>query len=235
MRAPGVRTSEVGDRSELRCRQAFQQRHPLTQRLFEVEFAAHRQLGDCRDLFATSGAFGQHLDDLTANQRRVDVHHDKPLGPSIETTALDGDVDLFACGCGIQGGSQEIRIGAGDIEFDAGDRMAGESFDAIDVRAGAGNAAGDRSHRRGSQRMSQHGDVQRSGTRGRFGIGPDRHLDLEPEVARDVRKSVAQSQFLVGARATEVDEHTEDQPAAQHDLLGVEDDKRETRKLGEQP
>jgi hypothetical protein len=50
------------------------------QGLREVELAAHRPLGDLRDLGAGARAVGEELDHLGGDERRVDVHHDEVPG-----------------------------------------------------------------------------------------------------------------------------------------------------------
>ena len=83
------------DLLEDRSIHASQRRHPAVQRLGEIQFAAHGGLGDLGDRGVCADPVGEHLDDLTLDQRRVDVKDDEPLGPSRQAVVLDRDVDAL--------------------------------------------------------------------------------------------------------------------------------------------
>ena len=93
--APRGQLDLVGDLVEHLGGQARQRGHPLVQRLGEVQLAAHRGLGDLGDRGLGAGPGGEHLDDLALDQRRVDVEHDEPLGPSRQAVVLERDVDAL--------------------------------------------------------------------------------------------------------------------------------------------
>ena len=134
-------------------------------------------------LLGAAGTFGEHLDHFAAHECRVDVHDDEPLRPAVQPTALNSDIDLEQCGLRIQFGTQEIGVRTGHVHLDAGHRVTREPHDAVDIRAVAGNTAGDTGHGRRQQRVAQDRDVQRAGQRGGVDLRSDRHLDLKPEVA----------------------------------------------------
>ncbi len=78
--------------------QAGQRRDAAVQRLGEIQFAAHGGLGDLGDGRLRADPVGQHLDDLALDQRRVDVKHDEPLGPSRQAVVLERDVHTLVDG-----------------------------------------------------------------------------------------------------------------------------------------
>ena len=53
----------------------FQRRYPLTQAGGEIKFAAHRALGHFRDQLAGTGQFGDFINALDLNRRRVHIHN----------------------------------------------------------------------------------------------------------------------------------------------------------------
>ena len=92
-------------------RKAGQRRDATVQRLGEVQFAPHGGLGDLRDGRVRADPVGQHLDDLALDQRRVDVEHDEPLGPSRQAVVLQRDVHALFDGDPRQRGLQ-LRVGS---------------------------------------------------------------------------------------------------------------------------
>ncbi len=98
VRAPGVSSTSVGDLVEHLGGQPGQRSDPLVQRFGEVQFAAHGGVGDRPDGFLGAGPRRQHLDDFLLDQRRVDVEHDEPLGPTRDAVVLQRDVDTDVAG-----------------------------------------------------------------------------------------------------------------------------------------
>ena len=144
--------------------QPLEESDAASQRRTEVQLAVHGGLRDRRDLGQAAGLLGQHLDDLTLDEGRVDVHDDQPLGAAVQAGRLDGDVDRLR-GCFLcQRGAQLARVRSGDLELDAGDRIAREPHDAVDVRAELGDPAGQRGDDVRSQRVTEDGDVDPAGT-----------------------------------------------------------------------
>src|SRR5699024_5981599 len=66
-------------------------RHPGTQRLREVELAAHGGGGDRLDLLAHAGVVGDQLDHLLGEEGRVDVG-DQQSGHGVMTVPLPSTV-----------------------------------------------------------------------------------------------------------------------------------------------
>ena len=80
VRAPGVSTSESRTSANTDSGKPLEQRHTFAQqRLLEVQFAAHRSLRDGGHLLGAARTVGKMVDDLTAHERRVDVHDNEPL------------------------------------------------------------------------------------------------------------------------------------------------------------
>ena len=76
-------------------RQTLQQRHACTQRLAEVQLAAHRLLGHAGDPLAATGGIAQLVDHFLIDQRGIDIHHQK-------TGTVEGR--LGGCGAGGRNG-----------------------------------------------------------------------------------------------------------------------------------
>ena len=203
--------------------QARQGGHPLLQRLREIQLAAHRGLGDRRDLALRARAGGQHLDDLALDQRRIDVEHDEPLGAPVQAVVLDRDVDLLLGGHPGQRGLQ-LAVGSRrhrDPQLQAGDRIVGDAADEVDVDAQRGHLAGHRAECRGGDRPAQHHD----GVGRRF--PDDRHVVAALD--RDVEAHPVDRGFDVVAQRGAVGDirrtghqHTQRQPAPDHHLFDVE-------------
>ena len=75
-------------------RQALEQLDALAQRRLELDLAAHRALGDGRDVGAQADQRRELVDAFLADQGRVHVGHHEPLLAPRER--LDDDVDRFA-------------------------------------------------------------------------------------------------------------------------------------------
>lgn len=84
---------------------------------------------------------GEHLDHLALDQGRVDVHHDQPLGPPIQTTRLYCDVQALGDTFEREHGAQGVRVGTGHGDLHRGDRVARHPADPVDVRADVGDPA----------------------------------------------------------------------------------------------
>ena len=186
----------------------------------EVEFARHGLLGHPGDLGALPGPLGQQLDDLGLDEGGVDVHDHQPLGPAVEAGGLDGDVEIADGGLGHQLPPEPGRIvGARQVELQAGDGIARQPGDAVDVGAAAGDAGGDGGHGRRPERMAEDGHVQLpAGLRGVF-VSAGGHLDVHAEVLGDF----GQLGPDLGLVVPDADQHAEHQPAADDDLLHVDD------------
>ena len=61
-------------------RQAGQQGDALAQRRLESDLAAHGALGDGGDVVADAGESGEFVDAFLADQRRIHVGDQQPLG-----------------------------------------------------------------------------------------------------------------------------------------------------------
>jgi hypothetical protein len=92
---------------------------------------------------SATGPGGEQLDDLVAQQRRVDVHDDEPHGATVQATALHGHVDAERGRLPGQRGSQAHRICAGDVELEAGHWPVREPGDPLNVRAAGRDPARD--------------------------------------------------------------------------------------------
>ena len=75
-----------------------EQRDPLPQALLEVQVAAHRRLGDPRDLGLAAGVRREHLDHLALDQRRVHVERDEAAIAAEDRVVLERDVDFAGLG-----------------------------------------------------------------------------------------------------------------------------------------
>src|SRR5690606_32095795 len=209
---------------------ALEQRDPAAQRLLEVEFAAHRLGGDPGDLVGAAGVLGEQLDDLALDQRGVDVHHDQVLGAALQAGGLQGDVDLLGGRLGGEVAAEPLRVGAGDLQLDGGDRVAGQPLDPLDVGAGAGDRGGDRAQRARAQRVGQHGDVQPAvGDRG-DPVVAGRELGLHLQVdgglldgAADLFEDAVPAD-AGGDALVHGEQGAEDQPPSDHDLVQVDED-----------
>ena len=105
---------------------------------------------------------GEELDDLVLDQRRVDVEHDEPLRPAVEPRRLDGDVEAARRGVDDQGLAEPVGVvGSGQIELDAGDGVARQPGDPVDVGAAAGDAGGDGGDRPRPEPVAEHRHVGR--------------------------------------------------------------------------
>ena len=113
----------------------------------EVQLAAHRGLGDALHLLQAAGVRREHLDDLALHERRVDIHHDQAHAAPEQGRRLHGDVDGLCRGLLGERHPELVGVGAGDVQLDGGDGVARHALDAVDVRAGVGDAAGDRGDR----------------------------------------------------------------------------------------
>ena len=77
--------------------QTGERRDALVQRRGEVELAAHGALGDLGDQLLGARAGGEHLDDLTGDERGVDVH-DEEAAPGGEVERRSRDARVARCG-----------------------------------------------------------------------------------------------------------------------------------------
>ncbi len=78
----------------------------------------------------------------------------------MQAAGLYGDVDAEGGGCQGQVGPQRVSVGTGHVELDAGDRLAGEPADLVDVRAACRDPRGDRGDGRRRERAAKDGHVQ---------------------------------------------------------------------------
>ncbi len=213
----------LGDLVDDRCGQAGKGGDPLVQRLGEVDLAAHGCLGDSADLVLHAGVCGKHLDHLALDEGGVDIEHDQPLRATGETGAFHGDVDLEAGGQLGEPGPQSgvglgTGVGGGDHEFESGHRVVGDSPDGVDVGALPCKFAAHRAQGPGADGAAE--DHEGVCGHGRADTRLDTGLDLG--VHADGRHGgldlVLQRVGICGAG----DEHPEGEPAADHDLLDVE-------------
>ncbi len=107
----------------------------------------------------------------------------------------------------------------GDVQVDGGDGVARHPLDPVDVGAAVGDPAGDGGHRRGLERRADDRHVRPPAAAGLVVAGAAVDLDVHPEVAGGGLDGVAEPLPVPGDR----DQHAEDQPAAEHDLLDVDD------------
>ena len=207
------------DLVERRLRHALEQRDPLAQRLLEVDLAAHGPLGDLGDLGLAARVGGDHLDDLALDEGGVDVHDDEPHRAPQQAGRLYGDVDALGGGLDGEQRAQHLGLHARDGQVDGGDGIAGHPLDAVDVGAAVRDPAGDGRHRRRPERGAQHGDVR--ATRAALPVVADAAVDLDLHAQRGRGLLDGVAQLLPVPRRG--DEDPEDEPAAQHDLLDVDD------------
>ena len=90
--------------------QAFQQRHAASERLLEIELAAHRALGDLPNFLAGAGQRGQLVDHLALDQRGVHVERDQPAVAPEDRVVLERDVDFTGLGDGRKRGPDAILV-----------------------------------------------------------------------------------------------------------------------------
>ena len=120
-------------------RQPGQHRRALAQRGHEVDVAAHRALGDPRDLGATTGEVGDLVDAFDADDGRVHVRDQEPLAPP--SGVLDDAID----GCALERPAHHGRglLGRDALEGD----IAGAPVPEPDRRPRARPRGGERLHR----------------------------------------------------------------------------------------
>ncbi len=84
----------LGDAVEHPERQPGKGADPLSERRLEVELAAHRGLGDGRDLGLPTGEIGDLVDAFGGDHRRIHVGDEQPLAPP--GGRLHGEIDRFS-------------------------------------------------------------------------------------------------------------------------------------------
>ena len=102
-------------------RQPLEQRQALLEAGAEIQFAAHRALGDLRHLLANASGLGQLVDDLGLDQRRVHIEHGQATVAPVDRIALEGDIDVQLLRHAEELGTQCGRVGrlAAHGELDA--------------------------------------------------------------------------------------------------------------------
>ena len=206
--------------------------HPLGQGRAEVELAAHGRRGELGHLLLVPGPGRQQVDGLAADQRGVHIHHDQAHRPPVQAAALHRDVDAPLDRLLGQGGAQRGRVGAGDVELDAGHRAVGQAGDPLDVRSAGRDPPGDARDRGRGQQPAEHGDVQAAPAQ--RGLGRARRdLGVQAEVGGQ-RRHLAVDRGQVGS-AVAGQQHPEHQPAADHDLLDVQHARARGGQQGEEP
>ena len=179
----------------------------------------HRGVGDPSDLLQAAGPLGEHLDDLALDQGGVDVHDDQPQPVTQQVGRLHGDVDLVAGRLLGQQQPQPLLVDTGDVQVDRGDGVARHPLDPVDVAADVGDPARHRRDRRSAQRVTEDGDEAATRAATRVVAVALVEGDLHPQ-----RLGLLHQRPLeVLEPAGGVDQHTEDQPPAHHDLLDVDD------------
>jgi hypothetical protein len=113
--------------------QPGQQGDPFAQGRLEVQVAAHGRRGDLGHLRGAPGPRGQQVDDLVADERRVDVHDDEPHRAPAQAAPLDGHVDLLLGRLAGPRHPQRRRVRAGDVHLDAGHGVLRQPGDPVDV------------------------------------------------------------------------------------------------------
>ena len=164
-------------------------------------------VGDPGDLLLAAGARGEHLDHLALDQGGVDVHHDQPHAAAQQVRGLHGDVDPLVRRLAGEDLAKLLRVGAGDVQVDRGDRVPRHPLDPVDVRTGVGDPTGDRGDRGGLQRGAEHRDVAAPLGSGRVVTGAAVDLDGHAELRGDVVEGVSQ-RLPVARRA---DQQAEDE------------------------
>ncbi len=124
------------------------------------------------------------------------------------------------CRGGLRGerGAQGLGVDAGDVQVDRSHRVARHPLDAVDVAAGVGDPAGHGGERRRLEGRADDGHVRPAHAARPVVAGATVDLDAHPEVGGSGLDGVAE--LLPVAR--DRDEHAEDEPAPQHDLLDVD-------------
>ena len=216
--------------------QSRQSRHSLVQRLGEVQFTAHGGLGDLRHRRLRADSGGQHLDDLALDQRRVDVEHDEPLGPSRQAVVLQRDVDaLFDRDPRHR--RLQLAVGRprwhGDAQLQPGDGIVRDAADEVDVDSERGNLPGHDAERLRRDGPPQHHD--RVGGR----LSQDGQVvaaldgDIEPD-GLDGLQHVVPQLVSTGHVGRTDDQDAQGQPTPDHDLFDVEQFDLVTRQHFEQ-
>ena len=208
------------DRLDGRHVEPGKQRDPLPQRCREVQFPAHRRLGQRSDALPAAGPGGQQVDGLAPDQRRIDVHHDQPHRAPVQAAALNGHVRPLVKRRARQGAAQRVRVGPGHLELDACHRPVREPADPVDVGAAGRDPAGDGRDGSRGQRGAEHRDVQAASRPGPL-TGARGDLGIQPKVRGD-RPDLAMNCRQVG-RVVTGQQHAEDQAAAYHYLFYIDD------------
>ena len=186
VRAPGVRTHLGADLLEDALVQPGQDAHALAQRLGEVQLPPHRSLGDLGDLLgsrrtcAASSSMTScwiRVESTSMTTRRRPRRSRPPAETAMSTPcAAASQCELAA---------QPEDVGAGDVELDGGDGVAGQPPDAVDVGAVRGDPGGHRGDRAGDQRSADDDDRRAAAASRRVVAGAATGLDLEVERVGD--------------------------------------------------
>ena len=194
------------------------------QRLGEVELASHRGFGDLGDGGVRTDLVGQHLDDLTLDQRRVDVEHDEPLASSGKAVVLQRDVHTLIDRDPRHRGLQLGVDTAGwhrHPQLQSRYRIVGDAANEVDVDAERGHFTGHHAKGLCGDRPAEHDD----GVGG--GLPHHRHLvaaldrHVEPDFVDGVLDLVTQLGTACRfGRARH--QHAQRQTPADDDLFDVE-------------
>ena len=211
-----------GHRFDVCHRKASKERHPLAEGGGEVQLAGHGRLGDRCHLLLEPEPGRQLVDDLTLEERRVRIHDDQPLGATVESCTLDGDVDGFGDGELAEGGAQLFGVRASHQQLIGLDRSIAEADDALDVTPARrdvgedGAEAGRLDHPR-HQRHQQPTALRR----GSFGRATDLHRDRS--VAFKAGRTDGRFELNRRRSVAEADLEAQDEVSTDRDLADVGD------------
>ena len=199
--------------------EALEPGHAVAQRGLEVEIATHGGVRHGRHLRLQAGVGGEQVDDLALDQRGVDVEHDQAHAVAAEVGRLDRDVEALDRGLDREHRAERLGVGSGHMEVDRRHRVSRHPLDAVDVRAGVGDAAGDGREGAGLQRRPDDGHVGAAFEP--LPVVAGAAVDVDAHVQRCSGLVDARAQLLPVARRR--DQDAQDEAAPQHDLLDVED------------
>ncbi len=122
-------------------------------------------------------------------------------------------------GLGDELAAELVSVPTGDEHLVAHDGIAREAYDALDVGAAGGDAAGDAGDGAGAERLAEHRHVVAlrppAGPSGRHRLD----LDGDPERRGALLEALTRQRLLVA----QADEQAQDEAVADDDLLQVED------------
>ena len=208
---------------EQRFRQPGEQRHPIAQRLREVELTGHGPRGDRADLSGQPGRARParrwprrwiNVESTSSTTSRL-ARRCRPAG----STAMSTPVSSAAWTS-----TARRRDGSADRTISSSAVVGSLDSWVIDsmLPPHVGDALGHVAHRAGTQRVAEDDHVTAPAGRaeaGRAALVGDRDLALHAERVCGACHRVAQR----GGVAAQVEQHGEDQAVADHDLLDVAD------------